>query len=113
MLIDEYTFIEVYFTGLSKDCYHIRQVVLDALRTRSDIVAYEDDKIQFTAGMYCLRKHATHIADTTPHPITIAYHKNPPAIGCSMETDLPPLELSDERMKCWLISKWPFISNYL
>ena len=103
--MDDYRSIEVYFTGRPKHCYLLRQVILQALHSSSEILAYDEEKTEFTAATYCRRKHVTRAAETTPHPITVSFRENPPEVRCSMETDLPSLELSDERQKCWLIGK--------
>ena len=99
---DKYKSIEVYFTGLPKHCYLLRQVILQALSTSAETLAYDLETLKFSALIYCTRKHMLPANDRKPHPITISFRESPPVIGCSVEV-LPVATLTDERQSCWLI----------
>ena len=105
VLVDEYKYIEVYFTGNSKDCSHLRSVILEGLSASAAALAYNEETLEISAVTYCHQKHRRRETERTPHPINISYKKNPPEIRCSIEIDLPPIELTDERQSCWLLGK--------
>lgn len=106
ILVDDYKFIEVYFTGNPKDCYHLRKVILEALSTSAKASSYNEEKLEISATTYCHRKHRREETDKTPHLIKISYKRSPPEIRCSIETDLPSIELLNDRQSCWLIGMY-------
>ena len=96
----------MYFTGNSKDCSHLRSVILEGLSASAAALAYNEETLEISAVTYCHQKHRRCETERTPHPINISYKRNPPEIRCSIENDLPPIELTDERQSCWLIGKF-------
>ena len=105
IFVDEYKYIEVYFTGNSKDCSHLRSVILEGLSASAAALAYNEETLEISAVTYCHQKHRRRETERTPHPINISYKRNPPEIRCSIETDLEPIPLNDKRQSCWLLGK--------
>ncbi|XP_019853695.1 PREDICTED: uncharacterized protein LOC109583010 [Amphimedon queenslandica] len=102
-LYEEYKSIDVYFTGPSQHCYILRKVILEGLKTSSVILGYDEKILKISALVHCNRKHIIDTNDKVPHPITISYKVSPPAIGCSIETSLQTIALTNDRQSCWLI----------
>ena len=109
IFVDEVKYIEVYFTGSTKDCYHLRSVILEGLSASAAALAYNEEELEISAVTYCHHNHRRRETKKTPHPINISYKRNPPEIRCSIETDLPSIELTDERQSCWLIGMLYYI----
>ena len=80
-------------------------MILEGLSASAAALAYNEETLEISAVTYCHQKHRRHETERTPHPINISYKRNPPEIRCSIENDLPPIELTDERQSCWLIGK--------
>ena len=99
--MDRFDIIEVYYTGLTKHCFLLCEVIVSAVYSSAEILAYD---VNINASVACVHKH---INDTKLHPITVSKGSHL-LIGCSVETELPPLELTNERQSCWLLGK----SNY-
>ena len=102
-LCDEYSSIEVYFTGPPQNCCLLRKVILEGLSATAEVLGYDEKSSAVSALARCNRKHILPVNDTKSHPITISYNVVPPAIGCSIETSLQTVALNDERQSCWLI----------
>ncbi|XP_019856438.1 PREDICTED: uncharacterized protein LOC109584972 [Amphimedon queenslandica] len=111
IFVDEVKYIEVYFTGSTKDCYHLRSVILEGLSVSAAALAYNEEELEISAVTYCHHNHRRRETKKTPHPISISYKRNPPEISCSIETDLPSIELTDKRQSCWLIGSVNSISS--
>uniref|UniRef100_A0A1X7SGU4 Uncharacterized protein n=1 Tax=Amphimedon queenslandica TaxID=400682 RepID=A0A1X7SGU4_AMPQE len=103
IFIDEHKFIEVYFTGNPKDCSVLRSMILEGLYASAAALAYNEETLEISAVTYCHQKHRSRETERNPHPIRISYKRDPPEIRCSIETDLPPIALTDERQSCWLL----------
>ena len=102
-LCDEYSSIEVHFTGHPRHCYLLRKVILEGLSASAEILGYDEKKLKISALVHCTQKcHIKAANNDRPHSITFSDKHNPPLIGCSVE-DLPVIELIDERQSCWLI----------
>lgn len=103
--VDEVEYIDVYFNGESEDCYRLREVIVEALSACSDILNFDMKKLSVL--VHCKQKHKSPHNDRKPHPITISYEKESPRIGCSVETELEQLKLTDldEKRSCWLRGK--------
>ena len=106
-LCEEYSSIEVYFTGPPQNCYLLRKAILEGLSASADVLGYDEKSLGVSALARCNRKHILPDNDTKSHPITISYNVEPPAIGCSIETSLQTIALDDERQSCWLIGNKP------
>uniref|UniRef100_A0A1X7TUD3 Death domain-containing protein n=1 Tax=Amphimedon queenslandica TaxID=400682 RepID=A0A1X7TUD3_AMPQE len=107
IFVDEHKFIEVYFTGNPKDCSVLRPVILEGLSASAAALAYNEETLGISAVTYCPQKHRSRETERNPHPIEISYKRDPPEIRCSIETDLPPIALTDERQSCWLLDPVP------
>ena len=47
------------------------------------------------------------------HPVIISWDDEPPLMRCSIEKQLPTLELIDERQTCWLIGQYKRLSHLM
>ena len=104
-LCEEYSSIEVYFTGHPRHCYLLRKVVLEGLSASAKTLGYDREKLKISAFVRCTRQdHFVAANNDRSHSITFSDKQNPPLVGCSVE-DLPVIELIDERRICWLIGK--------
>ena len=106
-LCENYESIEVYFTGLPQHCYLLRKVILEGLSFSAEVLQYDEEKLNMSALVRCNRKHILSVHDEKSHPITISYKRNPPEIGCSMQTSLPTITINElnKKKSCWLIGK--------
>ena len=106
-LCEDYKWIEVYFTGRPQHCCLLRKVILEGLSASAGVLGYDEEALDVSALVRCNRKHIIAANDNVPHPITLSRKMNPPAIGCSMESGLPTISMSniDERQSFWLIGK--------
>ena len=111
-LCDNLKSIEIIFTGLTRHCYTLRQVILECLSASAELLYYDMNALEISALVRCNRKHIILANDSDPHPITISYKETPPVIGCSVET-LPVVQLNNEKQSCWLISKYMYFNDYL
>ena len=105
LLVDRFDIIEVYYTGHTDNCFLLRQIILNAVSSSADLLRYD---VKIDANVSCTREHIVSINDTRLHPVSISWQRSPPLIGCSVESELCPLELTNERQRCWLLGK----SNY-
>ena len=103
LLVDRFYWIEVYYTGLTKNCFRLRQVICEAISTCADILAYEEGALKAEVTVSCQRVHQK--TGYQLHPVLISYEDDPPSIRCSIEKNLPTLQLTNERQKCWLFGK--------
>ncbi|XP_019857439.1 PREDICTED: uncharacterized protein LOC109585754 [Amphimedon queenslandica] len=101
-LCDNLKSIEIIFTGLTRDCYTLRQVILECLSASAELLSYDMKALKISALPRCTRKHTILANDSDPHPITISYKETPPVIGCSVET-LPVELLNNEKQSRWLL----------
>ena len=106
LLVDRFDIIEVYYTGFTKHCFLLREVIISAVYSSAEILAYD---VNINSSVACVRKH---INDTKLHPITVS-KGSPLLIGCSVETELPPLELTKETQRCWLLGKLNYTNMLL
>ena len=104
LLVDRFYWIEVYYTGLVKNCFQLRQVICEAISTCADILAYDKVALKAEVAVFCQREHQK--KGYKPHPVLISHEDDPPSIRCSIEKTLPTLQLTNERQKCWFIGKF-------
>ena len=104
LLVDRFYWIEVYYTGLTKNCFRLRQIICEAISTCADILAYEEGALKAEVTVSCQRQHRK--TGYKSHPVLISYEDDPPSIRCSIEKNLPTLQLTNEKQKCWLIGKF-------
>ena len=105
IMCENYQSIEIYFTGPPQHCRLLRKVILDGLSACAKVLRYNENALDVSANVRCNRKHSIPDNDKEPHPITISYKTNPPAIGCSKESDLPVIFKVTEKQECWLKGK--------
>ena len=105
IMCENYQSIEIYFTGLCEHCCRLRKVILEGLSASAKVLRYNVNALDVSANVRCNRKHSIPDNDKEPHPITISYKTNPPAIGCSKESDLPVIFKVTEKQECWLKGK--------
>ncbi|XP_019860491.1 PREDICTED: uncharacterized protein LOC109588814 [Amphimedon queenslandica] len=58
--------------------------------------------LEISALVRCKRDHRLAASNDEPHPITICHTEDPPVVGCSLENDLEPVAIDNERQNCWL-----------
>ena len=93
--------MEVYYNGLTENCYELRQVICKAILTCSNILGYEKDALNADVTLPCLRKHR--LKGHKLHPVILSKNNHPLAVRCSIEKELPTIKLTDPRQTCWLI----------
>ena len=93
--------MEVYYNGLTENCFQLRKVICKAIATSAEILAYDEGAINAEVTVPCLREHK--LGGHKLHPVILSMDKNPPAIRCSIEKQLPTILLTNERQTCWLI----------
>ena len=104
-LCDNLKSIEIIFTGLTRHCYALREVILECLSASAELLSYDMKALEISTLVRCTCKHTIPANDSDPHPITISYKETPPVIGCSVEAALPVVPLNNEKQSCWLIGK--------
>ena len=102
IMCENYQSIEIYFTGPPQHCCCLHKVILEGLSASAKVLRYNENALDVFAHVRCNREHLIPDNDKEPHPITISYETNPPAIGCSKESDLPVTFKVTEKQKCWL-----------
>ena len=105
LLVDRFYWLEIYYNGLSENCFQLRNIICKAISTCADILAYNKDAIIAQVTVPCQQKHISSVHDNKLHPVVLSMDKDPPIIRCSIEKELPTLRLTDERQTCWLIGK--------
>ena len=106
LLVDRFYWIEVYYTGLTKNCYRLRQVICEAISTCAEILAYEGGALKVEVTMSCQQEHQK--TGYKPHPVLISYEDDPPSTRCSIEKSLPTLQLQ----RCWFVGKFERTYKY-
>ena len=104
-LCDNLKSIEIIFTGLTRHCYTLRQVILECLSASAELLSYDMNALDISARVRCKRDHRSAASNDEPHPITVCYTEDPPVVGCSLESDLCPIPIDNDRQSCWLIGK--------
>ena len=104
LLVDRFYWIEVYYSGLIKNCIQLRQVICEAISTCADILAYDKVALKAEVTVSCQREHQK--TGYKLHPVLISCEDDPPSIRCSIEKNLPTLQLTNEKQKCWFIGKF-------
>ena len=102
LLVDKFYWIEVYYTGLTKNCFRLRQVICETILTCGDILAYEEGALKAEVTVSCQRQHQKRGYKLHP-ALIISNEDDPPSIRCNIEKNLPTLQLTNERQRCWLI----------
>ena len=103
LLVDRFYWIEVYYNGLSKNCFKLHKVICEAISACTDILAYDEGAVKAEVTVPCKQEHIE--SGYNLHPVIISWDDDPPSMRCSIEKQLPTLELTDERQTCWLIGK--------
>ena len=103
LLLDRFYWLEVYYNGLSENCFQLPNIICKAISTCADILAYDKDAIIAQVTVPYQQKHISSVQNNKLHPVVLSMDKNPPVIRCSIEKELPTLRLTDERQTCWLI----------
>ena len=81
----------------------MRKVICEAISACTDILAYDEGALKAEVTVSCKQEHIQN--QHKLHPAIISWNDDPPLIRCSIEKQLPTLELIDERQTCWLIGK--------
>ena len=103
LLVDRFYWIEVYYNGLSKNCFKLHKIICEAISACTDILAYDKGAVKAEITVPCKQEHIE--SGYNLHPVIISWDDDPPLMRCSIEKQLPTLELTDERQTCWLIGK--------
>ena len=103
LLIDRFYWIEVYYNGVTKNCFTLRKVICEAISACSVILAYDEGALKAEVSVPSKQEHSE--SGYKLHPVIISWDDDPPLIRCSIEKQLPTLELIDKRQTCWLIGK--------
>ena len=89
VLVDQFYWIEVYYNGLTENCFQLCKVISKAVATCTKILAYDEGAINAKVTVPCLQEHQ--LSGHKLHPVILSMDKNPPAIRCSIESHLPNL----------------------
>ena len=103
LLVDRFYWIEVYFNGQKENCFQVRKVICEAISTCSSILAYDQEALNAEVTVFCEQEHT--INDHKFHPAILSIENNLVNARCSIEKDLPMIELANERKTCWLIGE--------
>ena len=88
---------------MTNNCYKLRKVICKAISDCADILAYDEGALKAEVTVPCKQEHSN--SGYKLHPVIISWDHGPPLIRCSIEKQLPTLELNDERQTCWVIGK--------
>ena len=108
LLVDRFYWIEVYYNGLTKDCFKLRKVICEAISACTDILAYDEGALKAEVSVPCKQEHSE--SGYKLHPVIISWGHDPPLMRCSIEKQLPTLQLIDERQTCWLIGEYKILA---
>ena len=103
LIVDQFYWIEVYYNGMTENCFKLRNVICEAISTCADILAYDEEVLKAEVTVPCKQAHREY--GHKLHPVIISWDHKPPLMRCSIEKQLPTLQLIDKRQTCWLISK--------
>ena len=103
LIVDRFYWIEVYYNGVIRNCFKLRQAFCEAISTCADILAYDERALKAEVSVPCKQEHSE--SGHKLHPVVISWNDDPPLMRCSIEKQLPTLELIDKRQTCWLIGK--------
>ena len=85
----------------------MRKVICEAISDCADILAYDEGALKAEVTVPCKQQHRE--CGHKLHPVIISWDDDPPSIRCSIEKQLPTIELIDERQSCWLISEFKIL----
>ena len=85
----------------------MHKVICEAISACADILAYDEGALKAEVTVPCKQEHIE--SGHNLHPVIISWDNDPPLIRCSIEKQLPTLELTDERQTCWLVSKFEIL----
>ena len=103
LLVDRFYWIEVYYNGVTKNCFKLHKVICEAISACADILGYDEGALKAEVSVPCKQEHSE--SGYKLHPVLISWDHDPPLMRCSIEKQLPTLHLIDERQTCWLIGK--------
>ena len=103
LLVDQFYWIEIYYNGVTKNCFKLRQVICEVISACANILAFDEGALKAEVTVPCNQKHIE--SGYKLHPVITSCDNDPPLLRCSIEKQLPILELTDERQTCWLIGK--------
>lgn len=109
LLVDQFYWIEVYYNGLTKNCYKLRQVICQAISTCEAVLDYAKGTLNAEVTVPCQQQHQ--LGNHKLHPVILSLDEDPPAVRCSVEKKLPTIRLTNERQTCWLIGECPYNNN--
>ena len=79
----------------------ILEIIKIAVSSCAKILAYDNLVLNCMVTVPCQLKHRFKETNRKMHPVTISFMKTPPIIGCSIETELPLVPLTNCRQSCW------------
>ena len=85
----------------------MHNVICEAISACADILAYDEGALKAEVTVPCKQEHIE--SRHNLHPVFISWDNDPPLIRCSIEKQLPTLELTDERQTCWLVSNFEIL----
>ena len=103
--------MEVYYNGLPKNCFKLRDVICEAITTCANILAYDKDTLNAEVSVPCKQEHR--LKGHKSHPVILSLNEDPPAARCSIEKELPTLLLTDSRQTCWFVGESCNICNII
>ena len=109
LLVDRFYWIKVYYNGVTKNCFKLRKVICEAISACAEILAYDEGALKAEVSVPCKQEHSE--SGHKLHPVIISWDHDPLLIRCSIEKQLPTLELIDERQTCWLISEFKILPH--
>ena len=105
-LCDNLKSIEIIFTGLTRHCCALHEVILECLSASAELLSYDMKALEISALVRCKRDHRLAASNDEPHPITVCHTEDPPVVGCSLEPHLHPIPIDNETQNCWLIGTY-------
>ena len=103
LLVDRFYWLEIYYNGLSENCFQLHYIICEAISTCAEILAYDKEAVITEITVPCQQKHLLRVHDNKLHPVVLSANKDPPVIRYSVEKELPTLRLTDKQQTCWLI----------
>ena len=103
LLVDQFYWLEIYYNGLSENCFQLHYIICKAISTCAEILAYDKEAVITEITVPCQQKHLLRVHDNKLHPVVLSANKDPPVIRYSVEKELSTLRLTDKQQTCWLI----------
>lgn len=109
LLVEEFSWIEVYYTGLPmKYCHRVLQVVKESISSCAELLSYDPAALDCVSTLLC---HKTHTIDegTESHPVILkSVIDGGMVVNCSVERQIPAWTLTNPKQYCWFNAQGTF-----